>query len=311
MKKPRFREQQISVALRQAEQGTPAVEVCRKLGVSEATFYAWKKRYVGMGVAELRRVRQLEDENRRLKQAVADLTLDKQMLQEVLQKKGLRPARRRGIARDLFAAYRVSVRRACGLVGCHRATFYYRAKRRDPVPLRMRLRELAAARPRFRVRGTDRAIGLFELAAAAGRPDAPEDLRGPLDGASDETVSTPSFPYGCAVCEVEVDPGDRRGRGRPLHLRGRRRPRHQPADRRRADPRRDRPGPGPGPLGALPLRRGERPAPVRDVHGVRAAARRSPALVHHRDQRGAVYREPARATWAAARAGRPRRSGPR
>jgi hypothetical protein len=164
---------------------------------------------------------------------------------------------------------------------------------------------------RFRVRGTDRAIGLFELAAAAGRPDAPEDLRGPLDGASDETVSTPSFPYGCAVCEVEVDPGDRRGRGRPLHLRGRRRPRHQPADRRRADPRRDRPGPGPGPLGALPLRRGERPAPVRDVHGVRAAARRSPALVHHRDQRGAVYREPARATWAAARAGRPRRSGPR
>jgi transposase-like protein len=57
MKKPRFSEQQIAVALRQAEQGTPAVEVCRKLGVSEATFYAWKKRYVGMGVAELRRVR--------------------------------------------------------------------------------------------------------------------------------------------------------------------------------------------------------------------------------------------------------------
>jgi putative transposase len=87
MKKPRFTEQQIAQALRQAEQGTTAAEVCRKLGVSEATFYAWKKRYVGMGVAELRRVRQLEDENRRLKQVVADLTLDKQMLQEVLQKK--------------------------------------------------------------------------------------------------------------------------------------------------------------------------------------------------------------------------------
>ena len=58
----------------------------------------------------------------------------------------------------------------------------------------------------FRVRGTDRAIGLFEVAAAGGRSDAPEGLRGPLDGASDETVSTPSFPYGCAVCEVEVDP---------------------------------------------------------------------------------------------------------
>jgi putative transposase len=87
MKKPRFTEQQIAQALRQAEQGTTAADVCRKLGVSEATFYAWKKRYAGMGVAELRRVRQLEDENRRLKQVVADLTLDKQMLQEVLQKK--------------------------------------------------------------------------------------------------------------------------------------------------------------------------------------------------------------------------------
>src|SRR5262249_1429452 len=87
MKKPRFTEQQIAVALRQAEQGTAAAEVCRKLGVSEATFYAWKKRYAGMGIAELRRVRQLEEENRRLKQVVADLTLDKQMLQEVLQKK--------------------------------------------------------------------------------------------------------------------------------------------------------------------------------------------------------------------------------
>jgi putative transposase len=87
MKKLRFTEQQIAQALRQAEQGTTAAEVCRKLGVSEATFYAWKKRYAGMGVAELRRVRQLEDENRRLKQVVADLTLDKQMLQQVLQKK--------------------------------------------------------------------------------------------------------------------------------------------------------------------------------------------------------------------------------
>lgn len=60
---------------------------CRKLGVSETTFYQWKKKYAGMGVAELRRVKQLEEENRRLKQVVADLTLDKAMLQDVLQKK--------------------------------------------------------------------------------------------------------------------------------------------------------------------------------------------------------------------------------
>ena len=87
MKKPRYTDQQIAQALRQAEQGTPVAEFCRKLGVSETTFYAWRKRYAGMGVAELRRVKQLEEENRRLKQVVADLTLDKAMLQDVLQKR--------------------------------------------------------------------------------------------------------------------------------------------------------------------------------------------------------------------------------
>ena len=66
--------------------------------------------------------------------------------------------------------------------------------------------DLEFARGRFTVRGTDRSVGLFEVAAAAERPDAPEGLRGPLEGECDETVSTPSFPYGCAVCEVEVDP---------------------------------------------------------------------------------------------------------
>ncbi len=87
MKRSRFTEEQIAHALRQAEAGTPAVEVCRKLGVSEQTFYRWKRKFAGMGVAELRRLRQLEDENKRLKQLVADLTLDKQMLQEVITKK--------------------------------------------------------------------------------------------------------------------------------------------------------------------------------------------------------------------------------
>jgi putative transposase len=62
-------------------------EGCRKLGVSEQTFYRWKRKFAGMGVAELRRLRQLEEENRKLKQLVADLTLDKHMLQEVLRKK--------------------------------------------------------------------------------------------------------------------------------------------------------------------------------------------------------------------------------
>ena len=87
MPKKVFAEEQIVYALRQAEAGTPVVEVCRKLGVTEQTFYRWKRKFAGLGVAELRRLRQLEDENRRLKQLVADLTLDKHMLQEVVRKK--------------------------------------------------------------------------------------------------------------------------------------------------------------------------------------------------------------------------------
>jgi putative transposase len=71
MRKSQFTEQQVVAALRQAENGTSVGEVCRKLGISEQTFYRWKRKYAGIGVAELRRLRQVEDENRRLKQLVA------------------------------------------------------------------------------------------------------------------------------------------------------------------------------------------------------------------------------------------------
>ena len=87
MKKSKFTEEQIAFALRQAEVGTPVVEVIRKMGISEQTFYRWKQRYSGMGSGELRRLRQLEEENSRLKRMVADLSLDKAMLQDVLSKK--------------------------------------------------------------------------------------------------------------------------------------------------------------------------------------------------------------------------------
>ncbi|MEC6459830.1 transposase, partial [Klebsiella pneumoniae] len=72
--------------MKQAETGTRVEEVCRKMGISEATFYNWKKKFGGMGVTELRRLRQLEEENQRLKRLVADLSLDKEMLQEVIKK---------------------------------------------------------------------------------------------------------------------------------------------------------------------------------------------------------------------------------
>ena len=87
MKKSRYNPEQIAFALRQADSGTPVTEVCRKIGIAEQTFYRWKKKFAGMGVAEVRRLKILEEENRKLKQLVADLSLDKQMLQDVLRKK--------------------------------------------------------------------------------------------------------------------------------------------------------------------------------------------------------------------------------
>jgi putative transposase len=85
--KKKFTEAQIVFALRQAESGTPIAEIIRKMEISEVTFYRWKKKYAAVGVSELRWLRQLDDENRRLKRLVADLTLDKQMLQDALSLK--------------------------------------------------------------------------------------------------------------------------------------------------------------------------------------------------------------------------------
>lgn len=80
-------QERIVYALKQAEAGVKTSEICRENGISEQTFYNWKRKYGGMGVSELRRLRLLEEENRKLKQLVADLTLDKHILQEVVKKK--------------------------------------------------------------------------------------------------------------------------------------------------------------------------------------------------------------------------------
>ena len=87
MKRSRYSDEQIAYALRQAESGTPVADVCRTLGISEATFYVWKKKYANLGATELRELRQLREENSKLKRVVADLTLDKHILGEIIRKK--------------------------------------------------------------------------------------------------------------------------------------------------------------------------------------------------------------------------------
>jgi putative transposase len=126
VKKSRFTEEQIVQALRQAESGTPAVEVCRKLGVTEQTFYRWKRKFAGMGVVELRRLRQVEEENRTLKQLVAE----------------------RAVAAYFRTGFQVSERRACRVAGLPRSIWRYRSQAQDQTALRVRLRDLAATRVR-------------------------------------------------------------------------------------------------------------------------------------------------------------------
>ena len=87
MKKTKFSEQQIAFILRQAEDGATVGEVCRKAGISEATFYNWRKKYAGLMPSEMKRLKQLEEENRQLKKLVADLSLDKEMRQDVIRRK--------------------------------------------------------------------------------------------------------------------------------------------------------------------------------------------------------------------------------
>jgi putative transposase len=87
MKRSRFSDQQIAFVLRQADEGTAIAEVCRKVGISEATYYNWRKKFGGLMPSEMRRLKQLEEENGNLKRIVADLALDKEMLQDVIKRK--------------------------------------------------------------------------------------------------------------------------------------------------------------------------------------------------------------------------------
>ena len=141
MKKSRFSEQQIAFVLRQAEEGTPIVEVCRKAGISEASYYAWRKKYRGLLPSEMKRLKQLEEENQRLKKLVADLSLDKRDAAGRDPPENMKPVRKREMVDDIRRVWQIGIRRACQALPVDRSTYHYRPKRSGQAVLMKRIKE--------------------------------------------------------------------------------------------------------------------------------------------------------------------------
>jgi transposase InsO family protein len=148
MKRAWFTEVQIIGVLREHEAGAKTADLARKHGISTATLYNWKAKYGGMEVSEAKRLKQLEDENAKLKRLLADAVLDASALRELLAKNGRAAAQRDGVA-HLRTALGLSERRACSIVGADRKMIRYRSRRPPETELRGRLRDLANARRRF------------------------------------------------------------------------------------------------------------------------------------------------------------------
>ncbi|QCI79643.1 IS3 family transposase [Hankyongella ginsenosidimutans] len=148
MKRSRFNEEQIIAILKEQEAGMATAEVCRRHGISSATFYKWKSKFGGLDVSEARRLRSLEEENSRLKKLLAEAMLDNAVLKDLASKMVTPGAKREAVA-HAREHHGVSERRACALVGVSRRVIRYEPTRPDDGALRQRLRELAAERRRF------------------------------------------------------------------------------------------------------------------------------------------------------------------
>ena len=149
MKRSKFAEEQVVYALREAEGGPPVGDLCRQLGVAEAPFYTWKKKYAHLGVSELRRLRQVERRKQPVEAAGGRSLARQAHAVGGAAKKSLRPARRRELAQWFHGTFAVSWARACRLAQFGRASWYRRSRAKDQAALRMRIRTLAHARPRF------------------------------------------------------------------------------------------------------------------------------------------------------------------
>ncbi|MFY3790001.1 IS3 family transposase [Providencia manganoxydans] len=157
--KKRFNEQQIIAILKEAEAGIPARELCRKHGISDATFYTWRKKYAGLDISEARRLKALEDENARLKKLLAETLLDAEALKIALSPKVLTVEDKRKAVKVIQKSTQLSERRACLLVGIQRASLRYQPQaNREDDKLQARIKELALERRRFGYRRIHRLL---------------------------------------------------------------------------------------------------------------------------------------------------------
>ncbi|MCC0055317.1 MAG: IS3 family transposase [Rhodobiaceae bacterium] len=149
MKASKFSDAQKAFILKQGDDGVPVAEICRKAGISQATYFNWKKKYAGLLPDEMRRLKALEDENSRLKKIVADLTLDREMLQDVIRRKPLRPARKRKLVDGMLVDWGISIRRACKALKFDTSTYHYKSRRTGQAALERRIKEICETRVRF------------------------------------------------------------------------------------------------------------------------------------------------------------------
>lgn len=159
MKKSRFNEEQIIGILKEHEAGKKVADLAREHGISEGTFYSWKSKYGGLDVSEAQRLKALDDENRRLKHLVADLSLDKEMLKAVIRKKRLELAGLRMDVALVREQFHVSERRACKLLGMDRSTYRYEPRPDHNALLRETLMELARQKASVRIPAPARSAG--------------------------------------------------------------------------------------------------------------------------------------------------------